>query len=142
MRSFRVSSVVRAAPEAVWARATTIAGVNAELWPLARMTGEGDDPRRRARALVDPRGRRAADRLRRHLPRDASSPAAASASARGSARAAAWHHDRTLTALADGTRIVDEVAFTPRLEAAGGLLAFVFEAAFRWRHRRLRRIWR
>ena len=30
MRSFRVSSVVRAAPEAVWERATTIAGVNAE----------------------------------------------------------------------------------------------------------------
>jgi ligand-binding SRPBCC domain-containing protein len=42
MRSFRVSSVVRAAPEAVWARTTTIAGVKAELTPLARMTGEGE----------------------------------------------------------------------------------------------------
>ena len=26
----------------MWERATTIAGVNAELWPLARMTGEGE----------------------------------------------------------------------------------------------------
>ena len=42
MRSFRVSSVVARRPDAVWARATTIAGVNAELWPLARMTGEGE----------------------------------------------------------------------------------------------------
>ena len=40
-----------------------------------------------------------------------------------------------------GTRVVDEVAFAPRLRAAGGLQALVFEAAFRWRHRRLRSIW-
>jgi hypothetical protein len=33
------------------------------------------------------------------------------------------------------------VAFTPRLRAAGGLQALTFEATFRWRHRRLRRIW-
>ena len=37
--------------------------------------------------------------------------------------------------------MVDEVAFTPRLRAAGGLQALVFEAAFRWRHRRLRAHW-
>ena len=36
MRSFRVSSVLHASPEAVWARATTIEGVNAELMPIAR----------------------------------------------------------------------------------------------------------
>ena len=112
MRSFRVSSVVRAAPEAVWERATTIAGVNAELWPLARMTGEGeiregalgrswilalgvlpiDDDDICLEAVEPGRGFRERSRL-------------------GSC--SAWHHDRTLTALADGTRIVDEVAFTP-----------------------------
>ena len=54
----------------------------------------------------------------------------------------AWHHDRTLHALAEGgTRVLDEVRFTPRLGAAGGLQALVFEAAFRWRHRRLRAVW-
>jgi ligand-binding SRPBCC domain-containing protein len=54
----------------------------------------------------------------------------------------AWHHDRTLTAVAAGTRILDEVAFTPRLRATGGLLTVVFATTFRWRHRRLRRMWR
>ena len=42
MHSFRMASVVPAAPEAVWARATTLAGVNAELYPVARMTGDGE----------------------------------------------------------------------------------------------------
>ena len=142
MRSFRVSSVVSAAPEAVWARATTIAGVNAELMPLARMTGEGeigvgalgrswillggvlpidyDDIRLEA---VDP-GRGFRER-----------------STMGSC--SAWHHDRTLVPLpGGGTRVVDEVAFAPRLPALGGLMAFAFELTFRWRHRRLRRAWR
>ena len=54
----------------------------------------------------------------------------------------AWHHDRTLQPLAGGgTRVVDAVAFAPRLRAAGGLQALVFEAAFRWRHQRLRTLW-
>ena len=101
MRSFRVSSVVRAAPEAVWEHATTIAGVN--------------------EAVEPGRGFRERSRL-------------------GSC--STWHHDRTLSPVAAGTRIVDEVAFTPRLRATGGLLTVVFAATFRWRHRRLRRMWR
>ena len=141
MRSFPVSSVVRAAPEAVWERATTIAGVNAELWPLARMTGEGriregalgrswilaggvlpiDYDDMNLEAVEPGRGFRERSRL-------------------GSC--SAWHHDRTLTAVAAGTRILDEVAFTPRLRATGGLLTVVFATTFRWRHRRLRRMWR
>ena len=36
---------------------------------------------------------------------------------------------------------MDEVSFAPRLRLAGGLQALVFEAAFRWRHRRLRALW-
>jgi len=35
--------------------------------------------------------------------------------------------------------VIDVVAFEPRIRALGGLQAFVFEATFRWRHRRLRR---
>ena len=38
--------------------------------------------------------------------------------------------------------MIDEVAFAPRMTPLGGLMAFVFELTFRWRHRRLRRIWR
>ena len=56
------------------------------------------------------------------------------------ASASAWWHDRTLVALpAGGTRVVDHIRFTPQLAPLAGLQAFVLEALFRWRHRRLRR---
>ena len=56
------------------------------------------------------------------------------------ASAREWWHDRELVGLpGGGTRVVDEVRFVPRAGALGGLMAFVFEAMFRWRHRRLRR---
>ena len=141
MRSFRVSSLVHAAPEAVWERATTIAGVNAELWPLARMTGEGE-------IGVGPLGR-SWILLAGVLPIDyddicleAVEPGRGFRERSRLGSCSAWHHDRTLTTVAAGTRIVDEVAFTPRLRAIGGLLTVVFAATFRWRHRRLRRMWR
>jgi ligand-binding SRPBCC domain-containing protein len=140
MRSFRVSSVVRAAPEAVWERATTLAGVNAELWPLARMTGEGtmrEGALGRSWVLVA--GVLPIDYDDIHL--EAVDPGRGFRERSRLGSCGAWHHDRTLIALPDGTRIVDEVAFAPRLPAAGGLLAFVFEAVFRWRHRRLRKMW-
>jgi ligand-binding SRPBCC domain-containing protein len=141
MRSFRVSSVVRAGPEAVWARASTLAGVNAELWPLARMTGEGTIAEGTlGRSWILALGALPIDYDDIHLEAVEPGRAFRERSRLGSCRA--WHHDRTLIALPGGTRIVDEVAFAPRLAAAGGLLAFVFEAAFRWRHRRLRRMWR
>jgi hypothetical protein len=55
------------------------------------------------------------------------------------ASASAWWHDRTLLPLpGGGTRVVDHIRFTPRVGAIGGLQAFIFEAMFRWRHRRLR----
>src|SRR4051794_38518614 len=54
--------------------------------------------------------------------------------------ASAWHHDRALQPLpGGGCRVVDRIAFRPRVPALGGLMAFFFEATFRWRHRRLRR---
>ena len=141
MRSFRVSSVVRAAPEAVWERATTIAGVNAELWPLARMTGEG-----RIREGALGRSWILAGGV---LPFDyddinleAVEPGRGFRERSWLGSCSAWHHDRTLTAVAAGTRILDEVAFTPRLRATAGLLTVVFATTFRWRHRRLRRMWR
>ena len=141
MRSFRVASVVRAAPEAVWERAATIAGVNAELWPLARMTGEGE-------IAVGALGRSWILALG-VLPIDyddicleAVEPGRGFRERSRLGSCSAWHHDRALTEVPGGTRIVDEVAFAPRVPALGGLMAFVFELAFRWRHRRLRRMWR
>lgn len=143
MRSFRVSSVVRAAPAAVWERAVTIEGVNAELHPLARMTSPGEDEIRTGalgRSWVLAGGVLPVDYDDLYLESVEPGRGFRERSALGSC--SAWHHDRTLHALpGGGTRIVDEVAFTPRLRAAGGLMMFVLEALFRWRHRRLRSIW-
>src|SRR5712664_232994 len=38
MYSFEIASPLRASQERVWAHAGSFAGVNRELWPLARMT--------------------------------------------------------------------------------------------------------
>jgi ligand-binding SRPBCC domain-containing protein len=142
MRSFRVSSILHAQPAAVWARVTTIDGVNAELMPLVRMTGEGE-------IGVGPLGR-SWILLGGVLPIDyddicleAVEPGRGFRERSRLGSCSAWHHDRTLLPLAGGrTRVVDEVAFAPRLRAFGGLMAFTFELTFRWRHRRLRRQWR
>jgi ligand-binding SRPBCC domain-containing protein len=136
-----VSSRVAATREEVWARVTTPEGINDELWPVVRMTMprgaslrlgslgrswillagvlpiDWDDIH--VAELRDGRGFRERSRL---------------------ASAPAWHHDRSLDPLPDGgCRVTDEIGFEPRLGAAGGLQAFVLEAMFRWRHRRLRR---
>jgi ligand-binding SRPBCC domain-containing protein len=141
MRSFRVASAVRAAPEAVWDRATTIAGVNAELAPLARMTGGGEiraGPLGRSWILAG--GLIPVDYDDIHV--EAVEPGRGFRERSRMGSCTAWHHERTLDPLpGGGTRIVDEVAFAPRVGAAGGLMAFVFEAVFRWRHRQLRRLW-
>ena len=72
-------------------------------------------------------------------PRDRSHAANFASSSLTMASARAWHHDRELVPLpGGGTRVVDEIGFEPRIGAFGGLQAFVFQAMFRWRHRRLR----
>lgn len=144
MHRFRVSSRLPLTPDEVWARVVTFEGVNHELGPLVSMTlPTGLDvehlsagPLGRSCVLLGglipidyddlvleevtpPRGFRERSRM---------------------LSATAWWHDRTLLPLAEGgCRVVDAVAFTPRVRALGGLQAFVLEAMFRWRHRRLRR---
>ena len=143
MRSFRVSSALRASPAEVWARAATIAGVNAELAPLARMTTPGEGEIREGalgRSWILLGGVLPVDYDDLRL--EAVEPGRAFRERSTLGSCAEWHHDRTLHPLAGGgTRVVDEVSFTPRLRAAGGPQALIFEAAFRWRHRRLRALW-
>ena len=143
MHSFRVSSALRASPAEVWARAATIEGVNAELAPFARMTSPGGGVIREGalgRSWILLGGVLPVDYDDLRLESVEPGRGFRERSTLGSC--SAWHHDRTLHALASGgTRIVDEVSFAPRLRAAGGLQALVFEAAFRWRHRRLRALW-
>jgi ligand-binding SRPBCC domain-containing protein len=139
--AFRVSSRLAAAPGDVWERVASIEGVNAELAPWVRMTlPEGAELR------AGPLGR-SWILLAGLLPIDYDDVVLESyAPGRGFRErstlgsASAWWHDRTLLGLpGGGCRVVDEIRFTPRAAALGGLQAFLFEAMFRWRHHRLRR---
>lgn len=125
----------------MWASASTLPGVNRQLWPLARMTG-GD------RAIEVGRLGRSWVLLFGVLPIDYDDLCIESLTEGGGFRersvlgsASVWHHDRALTRLdGGGCAVVDNVEFEPRVAALGGVQAFVFEAAVRWRHRRLRKL--
>jgi ligand-binding SRPBCC domain-containing protein len=128
-------------PPVVWDRVTTPEGINDELAPWVRMTVPGDTTLRQG-----PLGR-SWILLFGVLPVDYDDivlegfePGRGFRERSRMASASAWWHDRSLLDLpGGGTRVVDHVRFTPRLPGVGGLQAFVFEAMFRWRHRRLRR---
>jgi ligand-binding SRPBCC domain-containing protein len=137
---FRVSSRLPLAPDELWERAITVEGVNYELGPLVRMTvPEGADLR------AGPLGRSWV-LLLGVLPIDYDDivlewfePGVGFRERSTMGSASEWWHDRSLLPLANGgTRVVDHIRFTPRVGLMGGLQAFVFQAMFRWRHRRLR----
>jgi ligand-binding SRPBCC domain-containing protein len=138
---FRVASRLAASPEAVWARVATVEGVNDELWPIARMTVPAGATLRTGRLG------RSWILLAGVLPIDwddlcleAFEPGRGFRERSTLASAREWHHDRRLEPLADGgCRVVDQIAFTPRVRALGGVQSLLFAATFRWRHRRLRR---
>ncbi|MBI5106591.1 MAG: hypothetical protein HZB46_16670 [Solirubrobacterales bacterium] len=142
MHRFVVSSRLAAAPAEVWARVSTFDGVNDELWPVVRMSV----PRGGAVLAAGALGRSWL-LLGGVLPLDYDDlvleevqPGCGFRERSRLGSASAWWHDRTLLPLpGGGCRVVDEVAFAPRVAALGGLQAFAFEATFRWRHRRLRR---
>jgi hypothetical protein len=146
VRSFTVASRLAAEPARVWASASTLAGVNRELWPLARMTA-GDTGGSGGAIAVGQLGRSWV-LLFGVLPIDYDDLCIESLEEGGGfsersvlGSASVWHHDRALSPLdGGGCAVVDSVAFEPRVAALGGVQAFVFEAAFRWRHRRLRRL--
>ncbi len=52
-----------------------------------------------------------------------------------------WEHERTLTPIADGTRVHDRLTLEPRLPVPGlgALLTTIVSAFFRHRHRRLQK---
>jgi ligand-binding SRPBCC domain-containing protein len=138
---FRVSSRLAAARGDVWARVASFEGVNAELAPWVRMTlPEGAELRAGAlgRSWVLLAGLLPIDYD--DLVLEAYAPGRGFRERSRLASAPAWWHDRTLLDLpGGGCRVVDEIRFTPRLAALGGVQALLFEAIFRWRHRRLRR---
>ena len=146
--SFEISSVLSADTDSVWTHCTSMNGVSRELWPLIRMTYPaghealvGDSfvegkPLFRSYLLllgiipidrsdltlveVDP-GRRFLER----------SPMASQQ---------LWEHERLLEPTTEGTRVTDRLRWRGRLPGAGAAFALAVPLLFRWRHRRLQRI--
>ena len=145
--SFSVSSVVDATPDAVWARVTTMDGVNDELMPIVRMTM----PRAFRDFTIDdaPLGERVFRSwilLFGVLPIDGHDLTLISIDrGRGfhehstSLAQRAWIHRRTLEPVAGGTRVTDQIGCTPRAAFLAPVLRPIFQAIFRHRHRRLAR---
>ena len=145
---FEFSSRLAAPAAEVWAHATSMRGVNRELFPLARMTHP------REFSVLDPQrvpiGRRtfrswilaagvlpidyddltfvALEPGRRFLER---SPMLTQRE---------WQHERVVEPAAGGSTITDRVSFAPRVPWLGPLFLAVFRTAFALRHRNLRRI--
>ena len=146
-RELEMSSVVSATPAEVWARVSTMAGVNAELMPFARMTHpagldrlDGSDVplgRRLFRSWILLFGILPIDWDDLVLMRVEPGRGFLESSTLASQRR--WVHERRLEAVAGGCRVTDRVGFEPRLTMLGPLYAAVFAFFFRHRHRRLRR---
>jgi hypothetical protein len=144
---FRIASALAAEPAAVWERAMSAEGINAELGPLLRMTtprgvesldlhGLEPGPLGRSRLLLfgfipvdyDEIGLARIEPGRGFLER----------STMLSMRL--WEHDRTIEAGENGgATIADRLAWEPRLPLPGRLLRPVVAAVFRHRHKQLRR---
>lgn len=147
---FEFSSRLAAPAAEVWAHATSMRGVNRELFPLARMTHPAEysvlEP---ARVPIGQRAFRSwilafgifpidYDDLtlielepgRRFLER---SPMLTQRE---------WQHERVIEPAAGGSMITDRVSFAPRVPWLGPLFLPVFRMAFALRHRNLRRIFR
>ena len=145
-RGFELTSRLAAPPDVVWAHATSFAGVNRELFPLARMT----HPRG---ATLDPAGIVLGQRLLRSwilaagiLPIDYDDltfvelePGRRFLERSPMLSQREWTHERIVEPDGRGARVTDRVRFVPRVAALGPLHEPVFRLAFRLRHRNLRR---
>ncbi len=144
--------MVPASPEVVWARVSTIAGVNDELMPLARMTC----PRRYAGMRLDPAVVPLRERAFRSwillfgvLPIDFDDltfvriePPRGFLENSPMLSQRLWVHERTLQPVAGGCRVTDRIQFESRLPGLDRVLLPLFRFFFGHRHRRLGRYFR
>lgn len=146
MRTLRFESALAASAEDVWAVASTMEGVNHELMPLMRMThppdaGGLDDPRVQPGSVIFrcwllAGGFLPVDRhcliLERLYPGEGFDEHSHSWLQR------VWIHQRRIRPDGDGCRVVDELAFEPRIRVTAALVTPIVRALFEHRHRRLR----
>ena len=140
-----VRSTVAAPPEAVWAVASTFAGVNAELMPFCRMlepralrgrTLESYVPGERATCWLLAGGVLPFDRHRLGL--ESLTPGVGFVEESTTWMQRRWRHERTLRAAGVGTTVEDRVTIEPRVRAAARVTAVVVARIFTHRHLRLR----
>jgi hypothetical protein len=144
---FRIASALAAEPAAVWKRATSAEGINAELGPLLRMTVprglesldlDGLEPGPLGRSWLLLFGVLPVDYDEIGLARIEPGRGFLERSSMLSMRL--WEHERTIEPGADGCALIaDRLAWEPRLPLPGRLALPVVAALFRHRHRRLRR---
>jgi len=148
MPTFCIRTELRVAPDVFWARRSML-DVNAELWPLVRMTAP---VAWRARPLLTwPAGRplfRSVILLFGCLPVDVHAfHLAQTAAGRGfvershSWANALWQHERTTTPTAAGCIVADTVTVQGRVPLVTALLMPLYRLVFRHRHRRLRSLY-
>jgi ligand-binding SRPBCC domain-containing protein len=139
------TSELRAPPEAVWARVASLEGINYELGPWMRMTAPRGAELSPATVPLGQRWFRSWILLFGVVPFDYDDlcveridPGRGFLERSTMLSARRWEHERTLEPLKDdGTRLIDRVAFVPRLPATAAAHRAVIAAIFRHRHRRL-----
>ena len=147
-QSFNISSILPADVDSVWAHCSSMKGVSRELWPLLRMTYPAEAESLIPEVLVPGRPLFRStlllaglipidwsdltlvelDRGRRFLERSTM------------ATQRIWEHERLLEPLPEGTRITDRLRWQGRFPGAAGMFGLAVPVLFRWRHRRLGRI--
>jgi hypothetical protein len=139
------ATVLSAAPQEVWAHATRMKGVNAELGPWIRMTYPAG-PDLSPRPLSDP------GEFLFHswlllfgvLPIDRHALALRSMNPPHSFHERShswlqrqWVHIRRIDPVGRGCRVTDHLEVVPRLDVATPVTRWIVAGLFRWRHRRL-----
>ena len=141
------TSELAADADRVWAHATSMAGVNAELQPWLRMTSpRGVELRPQ---VIQPPGEFAFHSWlllggvlpfdRHALGFEAMEPAQRWFHERSSSWVQReWVHRRSIEALGSGCRLTDRVTCVPRVAMAEAVVGRIVAAVFEHRHRRLR----
>lgn len=140
-----IASTVAAPPEAVWAVATTFAGVNGELMPFCRMV----EPRSLRGRTLDSYvpGERAPCWLlaggvvpfdRHLLGLESIEPGRGFVEESTTWLQRRWRHERSLGPDGEGTTVTDRLTIEPRVRPAARFTAPLVARIFEHRHRRLR----
>jgi ligand-binding SRPBCC domain-containing protein len=145
---FEFTSRLSAPAAEVWSHATSMRGVNRELFPLARMTHP------RELSVLEPASVPIGQRAFRSwilafgiVPIDyddltfvALEPGRRFLERSPMLTQREWRHERLVEPAAGGSTITDRVSFAPRIAWLGPLFYLVFWLAFALRHRNLLRI--